>query len=229
MLFLNNFFFKIYLFTITFLSFAPSNFKGVPLQNKEIKYLALGDSYTIGEGLNKNNRWPIQLSNMLKDYLKIDVKTKIIAKTGFTTSELIDSIGKLNLSSDFDYVSLLIGVNNQYQRSTITDFEKEFSFLLIKAISFAKKSENVFVLSIPDWGITPFGLKSGRNNIGIEINNYNDIIKKICLKKGIFFIDITEISRKAIYNQDLLSKDSLHPSKKMYKMWADKAYKHLIN
>lgn len=189
-----------------------------------IKYLALGDSYTIGEGISTEGSYPIQLSQSLEDF-NIEVEeTKIIAKTGWTTDELKTDILKRNLTSDWDLVSLLIGVNNQYRGRSQEQFRIEFEELLSMSIQFARgDTARVFVLSIPDYGVTPFGQNSNTTGrISREIDEFNKIKMEICLEYNIKYFDITEISRLAKDDPTLLASDRLHPSAAMYKLWVEK-------
>jgi len=184
---------------------------------KRYNYLALGDSYTIAESLNLIDSYPHQLKNQLK---KID-SVNIIAKTGWTTGELIDTLKSLNINNKYDYVSLLIGVNNQYREYDISIFEKEFEYLLNLAIQYANDRSKVFVISIPDYGVTPFGFKN-RDKIYKEIDQYNLIKRKIVEKYNIRFYDVTDISREAKEKKYLIAEDSLHPSREMYSLWIDR-------
>ena len=184
---------------------------------KRYNYLALGDSYTIAESLNLIDSYPHQLKNQLK---KID-SVNIIAKTGWTTGELIDTLKSLNINNKYDYVSLLIGVNNQYREYNISIFEKEFEYLLNLAIQYANDRSKVFVISIPDYGVTPFGFKN-RDKIYKEIDQYNLIKRKIVEKYNIRFYDVTDISREAKEKKYLIAEDSLHPSREMYSLWIDR-------
>lgn len=184
---------------------------------KIYNYLALGDSYTIAESLNLIDSYPYQLKNQLK---KID-SVNIIAKTGWTTGELIDTLKSLNINNKYDYVSLLIGVNNQYREYDISIFEKEFEYLLNLAIQYANDRSKVFVISIPDYSVTPFGFKN-RDKIYKEINQYNLIKRKIVKKYNIRFYDVTDISREAKEKEYLIAEDSLHPSREMYSLWVDR-------
>lgn len=185
--------------------------------NKQYSYLALGDSYTIGESVEENDRWPVQLANNLS---KIK-KPKIIAKTGWTTYELIDTLNKIDLKK-YDYVSLLIGVNNQYRGNSIKNFKSDFKLLLKKSIDYAYgNKENVFVVSIPDWGVTPFAKNRNKNLIKREINSFNRVIKRECKKNNVAYFNITKISRNAQNDLTLLADDGLHPSKIMYKQWVE--------
>lgn len=188
-----------------------------------IKYLALGDSYTIGENIEIKDRWPNQLSRRLEESYNYSVETQIIAKTGYTTNELIEKINKTTINNDYDYVSLLIGVNNQYRGLDISVFKKGLDALIDKSINFASgRNERVFVLSIPDWGVTPYGKLKEIDSISDEIDSYNRLVQKICLEKGVKFYYITDISRKVNLIDGLLASDGLHPSALMYAMWVDK-------
>ena len=189
-------------------------------KTKSIKYLALGDSYTIGEGVIEKHRWPNQLINELTqlDY-KID-SAKIIAKTGWTTSNLLKAIEN-EKNGTFNLVSLLIGVNNQYQHKPFSIFEIEFKKLLNKSIALAGDKNKVFVVSIPDYGVTPFGIKN-KEIIAEELNAYNKFMFDQCNEKGIPFINITDISRSLGDSEGALAEDNLHPSGKQYSAWVSK-------
>ncbi len=180
------------------------------------KFLALGDSYTIGESVSEDERWP----NQLADKLKID-RPKIIAKTGWRTDELKGAINSANLKNDYDMVSLLIGVNNQYQGKSSAQYEIEFEDLLKTAIQLAKgKSKNVFVVSIPDYGFTPFG-KLKQEIITVQLDEFNKINKRITERYKIRYFNITDISRKGLEDPTLVAADGLHPSGKMYTQWVE--------
>jgi len=182
----------------------------------ETKFLALGDSYTIGESVSEDERWP----NQLADKLKID-RPKIIATTGWRTDDLKGAINSANLHDDYDLVSLLIGVNNQYQGKSSTQYEIEFEDLLKTAIQLAKgKSKNVFVVSIPDYGFTPFG-KAKQETISLQLDEFNKINQRITEKYKIKYFSITEISRKGLEDPALVAADGLHPSGKMYTQWVE--------
>lgn len=197
--------------------------KSKKTMDNELKYLALGDSYTIGESVSESQRWPVQLVEKLRNTGKKIAPPKIIAKTGWTTDELKARIIKENVIEKFDLVSLLIGVNNQYRGRNAEEFRKEFVDLLETAIQFADNNKNrVFVVSIPDWGVTPFGLNSSRPDISKSIDLFNAICKAETEKRGILYIDITPISRKAPDDASLIAEDGLHPSGKMYQMWTEK-------
>lgn len=191
-----------------------------------LTYLALGDSYTIGEAVDQKESFPYQLTAQLKiEGKNLAASPKVIAKTGWTTDELQLAIKAENLNQSFDMVTLLIGVNNQYRGYSATIYRKEFKELLQTAIDFAgKNKKHVFVVSIPDWGVTPFGKSSGRDlqTITQEIDAFNAIAKEETLALGISYTDITPGSRKASTDLSLVATDGLHPSGKMYQEWAVK-------
>ncbi len=190
----------------------------------KITFLALGDSYTIGESVDENERWPILLAKKIEEEVGILVEVTIIAKTGWTTDELMDAIAAADLANEYDMVSLLVGVNNQYRGYEVRQYKKEFEQLLKQSIHFANnKKERVFVLSIPDYGVTPFAKDRNPEKIASDIDQYNIISQKICEKHEVVYLDITEISRKASSDQSLIADDGLHPSGKMYKMWSKEA------
>jgi lysophospholipase L1-like esterase len=188
----------------------------LPMQKKEVKYLALGDSYTIGESVAEKDRWP----NQLADQLKI-AHPKIIATTGWRTDDLAGAIKSADLKDEYDLVSLLIGVNNQFQGKSATQYEIEFEELLKTSIKLGKgKTKNVFVVSIPDYGFTPYG-KPKQVIITKQIDEFNAINKRIAEKFKIAYFNITEISRKGLEDPTLVAEDGLHPSGKMYAAWVD--------
>ncbi|MET4080535.1 lysophospholipase L1-like esterase [Pedobacter sp. UYP30] len=200
--------------------------------DKGITYLALGDSYTIGESVSAEDSYPYQIKKLLND-AKIPVeKPKIIATTGWTTTDLLGAIATEKPASNYSFVTLLIGVNNQYRGYDLSLYQKEFTTLLHKAISFANGDKSrVFVISIPDWGITPFAKTDGRGayQIGKEIDNYNAFAQEITLAAGVSFTNITPASKNAATDSTLLAKDGLHPSGKMYAAWAEAVVPKIIN
>ena len=187
--------------------------------------LCLGDSYTIGESVTEQERFPMQTVELLKkDGINFD-KPTIIAKTGWTTDELAAAIKGVNYKahSDNEFVTLLIGVNNQYRDRDAEQYRKEFIELLHTALQYASnKSNHVFVISIPDWGATPFAVndRRSREEIGKAIDLYNSINKEEALNAHLNYIDITPISRQLKEHPDFVAGDGLHPSGKMYGEWA---------
>lgn len=195
-------------------------------------YLALGDSYTIGEAVAPQDNFPNQVAAMLQSDTAI-FDNRIIARTGWTTDELESGIEAAQqeepLRSSYDFVSLLIGVNNQYRGRSLENYKKEFEALLKKAIGFAgNKSERVVVLSIPDWGVTPFAENRDRAQISAEIDAYNSAGKEITIRYHIHYIDITTWTREAVADLSLLTTDGLHPSAKEYKRWAEKVSEYFL-
>lgn len=207
-------------FYISLLSLQPYFYTSVA--GEKMKYLALGDSYTIGESVEPMERFPIQLVNKLKLDGLYFAKPEIIAKTGWTTDELIAGIDSLKPANNFNLVTLLIGVNNQYRGRDINNYREEFEILLKKSIEFSGgNKDKVIVISIPDYGVTPFGQKKGRKKIGIEIDQFNTANLEICSRYRVAYIDITSISRRAYRRNNLIAEDGLHPSGEMYAKWVD--------
>jgi len=207
----------------------PLNCLGQALsKSKPIKFLALGDSYTIGESVEENLRWPNQLSDALsKKGFQIE-RPRIIATTGWRTDNLKDAIKAARLKEEYTLVSLLIGVNNQYQGRSAVQYNPEFKELLETAIKLAKgRKENVFVVSIPDYGYTPFG-KPKQADISEAIDQFNEVNKNITASMGIKYVSITDISRLGLDQPDLVAEDGLHPSGKMYTMWVERILRPLI-
>ena len=189
------------------------------------KYLALGDSYTIGESVSEAERWPNQLAEKLNQKNILVGKPRIIATTGWRTDNLSNAMTIAKLQPEYDLVSLLIGVNNQYQGKPADQYAKEFEELLKTSIILAKgKTENVFVVSIPDYDYTPFGEKK-KEKISKEIDEFNSINKKITEQFKVKYINITDISRKALEDTSLVAGDGLHPSGKMYGLWVEQILK----
>lgn len=188
---------------------------------QSMKYLALGDSYTIGESVAEQDRWPNQLAAALQAKGKAIDPPTIIATTGWRTDNLKNAIDIARLKPEYDLVSLLIGVNNQYQGKPLDVFKVEFEELLNTAIRLAKGDKaHVFVVSIPDYGYTPFG-KSKQEKISRELDAFNAASEEIAKKYGVRYVYITDISRKGLEQPDLVASDELHPSGKMYKAWVD--------
>ena len=193
--------------------------------SSSLSYLALGDSYTIGEAVEQKLSFPYQLVSELATQNVFVTTPKIIAKTGWTTDELQAAIKTENIAQKFDIVTLLIEVNNQYRGNPQITYRKEFAALLLTAISYANgNKKHVFVVSIPDWGITPFGKSSGKDieKISAEIDAFNAIAKQETLAMNVSYTDITLGSRNAATELSLVASDGLHPSGKMYAEWAQK-------
>ena len=183
--------------------------------------LALGDSYTIGESVLLQDNFPYQAVHMLRNDGYPFMPPEIIAKTGWATDELQTAINKHKFLPRYDFVTLLIGVNNQYRGRTVENYKPEFESLLKQAIRFAgNEPKHVFVLSIPDWGVTPFAEGRNRNQIANEIDDYNAVNKTIAQHYKVNYIDITPGTREAAKDPTLLAPDGLHPSAKDYNRWA---------
>jgi lysophospholipase L1-like esterase len=177
------------------------------------RYLALGDSYTIGESVSASERFPVQLARELGLG-----DPQIIAKTGWTTDELNAAIDAADPRGPYDLVTLLIGVNNQYRGRDAEQYRGEFKALLQRAIGFAGgDAKSVIVVSIPDWGVTPFAEGRDRAKIASEIDRYNAINREEAAKAGARYLDITPISRGS--DPSLVAGDGLHPSGKQYTEW----------
>jgi lysophospholipase L1-like esterase len=186
--------------------------------NPSAKYLALGDSYTIGQSVPLDMSFPYQLTRLVG---QLSANPTIIAATGWTTNNLINAIDESGvLSKKYEIVTLLIGVNDQYQGVSTTTYNNNFSKLLNTAIALANnKATRVFVISIPDYSVTPFAASANRDKIAAEIDQFNAINKQIAQAAGVTYVNITDISRKAKEESDLLAADGLHPSAKMYDLW----------
>lgn len=186
-------------------------------------YLALGDSYTIGEQVPYAENFPNQAVQLLRSR-KVELSDPvIIAVTGWTTDELAAAIRERNLKETFSIVSLLIGVNNQYRGRSVDQYKEEFTSLLEQSIHFANgHTDKVFVLSIPDWGVTPFAEGKDRAAIAKEIDAYNAAAQKISLSHKCHFIEITESTRTNGADPVYLAEDGLHPSGKEYTIWAQR-------
>ncbi|WP_462319547.1 GDSL-type esterase/lipase family protein [Marinilabilia sp.] len=185
---------------------------------QSLRFLALGDSYTIGESVSESERWPVQLGQALQ-YRGVNVQeVRIIAQTGWRTDNLQNAISGATFTTDYDLVSLLIGVNNQYQGGSISTYETEFEELLQTAIDLAGGDKSkVMVVSIPDYAFTPFG--DGSNSISREIDEFNAVNRAIANQYNIAYHNITPISRRGLKEPELVADDGLHPSGEMYALW----------
>ncbi len=211
--------------SISFYEFNTTIMAASAFPSRQYKYLAIGDSYTIGETVPFSDNFPNQVARMMSSDSNM-VITRIIAKTGWTTDELKTGIIAANhaepLLNSYDFVSLLIGVNNQYRGRPVDNYKQEFEALLQKAIQYAgNRPERVVVLSIPDWGVTPFAADHDRAQIAADIDAYNAANKEISLRYAIHYIDITPWTREAAVDPALLAADGLHPSAKEYRRWAE--------
>lgn len=185
-------------------------------------FLALGDSYTIGEAVAETDRWPVQLVQLLRQKGYDVQPPEIIATTGWRTDQLKEAIEKGTQRSEYDMVSLLIGVNNQYQGRSVESYRPEFEALLLKAIELAGgKKDRVFVVSIPDYGYTPFG-REKQASVSAAIDAYNAANREITEKYGVRYFYITDLTRQGLDDPTLVASDGLHPSGKMYALWAER-------
>jgi lysophospholipase L1-like esterase len=187
-----------------------------------LAYLALGDSYTIGEGVAPAGRWPVQLATALQEAGHVVAEPQIIATTGWTTDELDAGIDAAAPQGTFGLVSLLIGVNDQYRGRSVDAYRPRFTALLQRALGFAgKQPRRVLVLSIPDWGVTPYAREHNRDPMQIarELDAYNAAAQMICAEHAVAFVDITAISRERGAEPGMLVEDGLHPSGAMYTEW----------
>jgi lysophospholipase L1-like esterase len=198
-------------------------------KEEAISFLALGDSYTIGESVSESEQWPRQLVDQLTDKgLKID-PPRIIAQTGWRTDNMLNVAKSEIKSNQYDLVSLLIGVNNEFQGKSLASFETEFIKCLDYTIAHCSNGkEGVFVLSIPDYGFTPYG-SLNQSTISLRIDAYNAICKRVSQEKNIPFFNITPISRKGLDNPLLVAPDGLHPSGLQYKQWINEIHKEVFN
>jgi len=188
------------------------------------RYLALGDSYTIGHSVDPAERWPVLLAALLRVRGVAIEEPQIIARTGWTTAELSAGIDEASPVGPFDLVTLLIGVNNQYRGLGPLEYRQEFAALLRRAIEFAGgTAQRVLVLSIPDWGATPFGSHRDTALIASEIDLFNEMNAEETSANGAYYLDVTPISRQAAEDASLIAEDGLHPSGKMYSLWAEAA------
>jgi len=186
-----------------------------------VKFLALGDSYTIGESVTEQDRWPVQLNNAFKAKGLTTTDVRIIATTGWRTDDLRNAMTAAHLKPEYTLVSLLIGVNNYYQGRTAESYAPEFEALLKTAIDLAEGNKaHVFVVSIPDYGYTPFG-SDKQAAISAGIDQFNTVNRRIAARHGITYFNITDISRRGLLEPDLVATDGLHPSGKMYREWVD--------
>ena len=195
-------------------------------------YLALGDSYTIGEQVPLHESFPYQTIQLLRKEFAGKHKflaPEIVAKTGWTTDELLRQMSETVFLPKYDFVSLLIGVNNQYRGRSVENYKEEFKHLLQQAIEFAGGiSNHVFVISIPDWGVTPFAAERDIQKIAQEIDEHNNACEEIALAHHCHFIDMTTSQRADSHMEDFIAEDKLHPSGKEYAKWAGRLFEGVV-
>lgn len=190
-----------------------------PENMDKLTFLALGDSYTIGESVSPKLRWPVQLVDSLKKKDIAVADPQIIAKTGWTTQDLLNAMKNQLENEKFDLVSVSIGVNNQYQGKSLKDYEVDLREIFKKAIYHSNSgAKGVFAVSIPNYGATPFGAENSER-IGQEIEEFNQVFQKVASDFNVEFYNITPISERAAQENDLVAEDGLHPSGKMYSLW----------
>lgn len=208
---------------------AACSFGGTPRDDmtpqattSQLRYLALGDSYTIGESVDESLRFPEQLARRLRAAGNPLDNPLIIARTGWTTSELAAAIDRVNPQGTFDLVTLLIGVNNQYRGYPVSEYELEFQVLLERALGFAGgDASHVIVISIPDWGVTPYAAGRDGRAIAAQIDAFNAVNRRAAEVADARYVDVTPISRRAAEDAGLLAADGLHPSGSMYAEWVE--------
>lgn len=187
-----------------------------------MRFLALGDSYTIGEGVREEERWPNQLVRILADGGPQITDLQLVAQTAWTADELSDAIDQARPRGPFDLVTLMVGVNDQYRSRPVGAFAPEYRRLLTRAIGFAKgQTRRVIAISIPDWGATPFAQGRDRALIGREIEAYNRRSQELANRAGVAWVDVTPASRATLTDPSLVTADGLHPSGAMYARWAE--------
>ena len=187
-------------------------------------FIALGDSYTVGEGVNEDERWPNQFVDVAYENGVDFDQPMIIAETGWKTYDLLNAINQTNFTKKYDYISLLIGVNNQFNSRPIDEFEEDLNKLMDEMKRIKKNDGSIIIISIPDWGYTPFGESSDMSDISEQINLFNSSLRKFATTNGLKYVDVTEISRRGINEPELITNDNLHPSGIMYLEWAKKIY-----
>jgi lysophospholipase L1-like esterase len=186
------------------------------------RFLALGDSYTIGEGVTDQERWPNHLVHLLNARGLEIGPPHVVARTAWTADELADAIDAEDPRGPFDLVTLMIGVNDQYRSRPVQSFESEFATLLGRARAFAaNRASRTIAISIPDWGATPFAQARDRALIASEIDQYNTSARKLAEMAGARWVSVTEISKAMMDDPTLVAVDGLHPTGEMYRRWAE--------
>jgi acyl-CoA thioesterase-1 len=209
------------LVTVLILAGCGSNETTQPVPSTtSLKLLALGDSYTIGQGVVQSQSWPFQLAAALRTDSHSVAQPTIVAETGWTTSDLLQAIAETNLDPPYDIVTLLIGVNDQFQGFDQENYTPGFVALLERAISFAESDTGrVIIISIPDYTVTPFGQANSPAGSTEALNGFNTVNRETATNRGVYYVDITPISRQALDDPELIASDDLHPSGKMYAQW----------
>jgi len=193
------------------------------IDSASIRYLALGDSYTVGASVALSLNFPSQLSRSLEKEFDVNVELQLIATSGWRTDNLLNALKNAATSPPYELVTLLIGVNNQYQDIPFSTYELEFTELFNRALTLAGGNINhLIIISIPDWGYTPFGESFDRTQISKEIDEYNSFAKRTADKFNVTFIDITDITRRGLEETELVASDNLHPSALAYKLFVDR-------
>lgn len=226
----NNNQMKMHLILISLISIFSCNIDSIieemedPIEAKTLKYLAIGDSYTIGESVGKNERFPAQLFNTNFEVAVNKGAYKIIATTGWTTRNLLDAMDEENLQpGTYNFITLLIGVNNQYQKKPFSQYQTELNELMDRAITLLNgKAKNLIVVSIPDYSVTPFASSGNTSKIAEEIKRYNDFKEEMTKSKGAKYVYITDLTQNAKYDPSLLADDKLHPSGQSYEQWVER-------
>lgn len=191
---------------------------------KTYAYIALGDSYTVGEGVALHQSFPYQVVRFLRKTGFQFSAPEIIARTGWTTDELAAAMEQHRFLPQYDFATLLIGVNNQYRGRAVEEYKLEFETLLNKVLQFADKKEHVLVLSIPDYGSSPFAKNLDGEKIAREIDLFNSVNKALSVQYKVQYVDVTRDGREAHPTRETFAQDGLHPSEKEYGRWAEKVF-----
>ena len=199
------------------------------LPEKALKCLHLGDSYTIGEGVPLDASWPFQLHDLLEKQGHHVREAHVLAQTGWTTTDLLAALERADFSPGYDFITLCIGVNNQYQSLDQADYGRELALLLDLALNLRAGTDSCFILlSIPDWSVAPFAADRDRGAIASAIDAFNAVASSVADRTGVPFIDWTALSREARSHEDAFAEDGLHPSRREYARWAAAVSKEFL-